>query len=226
MGQDIQCLFPTMADNGDEAGPGSHLPHIVPRAYRQVPKGAFPDFHKKPLLPKNRPPLHCIVMPGGGNMETRLWMAVTVWLKVLGKTTDIATQHHACFAAQRLSFFCQATDSAALHTIGQIAEEDLQAFLHTVVKIFSELQTRTRPDVQPALTLAMRFAEQATVQGRDKCKTRLHEWLTTALKQGAGQAHKWSNAPNAFPALQLSFKRADGTVENDTILVGAYHARP
>ena len=54
----------------------------------------------------------------------------------------------------------------------------------------------------------------------------LHEWLTTALKRGAGQAHKWSNAPNALPALQLCFKRADGTVETDPIEVAAYHVRP
>ena len=200
-GRTSNAYFQAMADYLDEAGPASLSPHVVPRAYRQVPKGAFPDFHKKPVLPKNRPPLHCIVMPGGGNMETRLWMSAAVWLKVLGQTTDLATQHHACYAAQRLSFFCQATDSAALHTIGQLVEEDLQAFLHTVLKIFCGLQNGTRPDVQPALTLAMRFAEQAAVQGRDKCKSRLHEWLTIALKRGAGQAHKWSNAPNALPAL-------------------------
>ena len=127
-------------------------------------------------------------------------MAVTVWLKVLGKTTDIATQHHACFAAQRLSFFCQATDSAALHTIGQIAEEDLQAFLHTVVKIFSELHTRTRPDVQPALTLAMRFAEQATVQGRDKCNTRFHECLQTGCRSSTQMVQRSQRPPGA-PAL-------------------------
>lgn len=196
------------------------------KAFKACPKGAFPEFRLKPVLEPTKQPLNSIILPGGGNLHTRIWRTVLVWMRILSKAKAGKQPAHGNYAASRPLSFANADDNATEHTLATLPLDDRRDFITELHIIIDKYITGYKPDIAAAADMANRFAFTALDKGRETCKKNFHEWICKALKKGAGQAHSWSNRPNSLPPLQLTTKDEFGNFEVDPRQVAEHHAKP
>ena len=131
-------------------------------------KRSYPVFKILPIVPRTKHPINCSILPGGSNIETRLWKTFVVWVKILGKSDPSSRLHeHAVYAANRITEFMLGNDSATEHTLSQLEVEELAEIMQSAMQVVLDFASNCKPDVKHLCDLAHKFAGRALQRGID-----------------------------------------------------------
>ncbi len=188
----------------------------------------LPEVRRVPLFPK-RPRQRFVDGAGGGSAHTRWWRTLA---RRLGDTARWSTRGaERCTALlglkEKLEHFLGGEDSLAEDALGHISDDDRWLILGECNLALEAISARAQYDAAEAMKVLDRLAADAARRSKRIGLERFKRWIKDSLRGGGKEAHRWSNAANALPALRLALRDRSGErYITDPIEVATEHRRP
>ena len=153
--------------------------------------------------------VRAMVLPGGGDLTTRVWASMKVkinslvkWQALGSRTTSAATD-----AINQLEEFTVGSSGLLEHIWKDVPEKEaLQIKVETIFLIdaFEKKEPYNANDLQKLVDLR---TKRSLETGKQKAKEALEERISKALLNGAGPAHRMTAVDHALPPLRLTIEK-------------------
>ena len=171
--------------------------------------GEIPIVIVKPAVKPKQGDVRAMVLPGGGDLTTRVWASMRVkinslvkWQALGARETSAATD-----AITQLEDFATGEGEVMEHIWKDVPEKEaLQIKVETIFLIDS-FGNREKYNADDLLKLMDRRCRQSLERGKQKAKEALEERISKALLNGAGAAHRMTAVDHALPPLRLTVKK-------------------
>ena len=196
---------------------------------KQTPLSSkFVTFRMKPVLDETFMPLGCVIPEGGGNAELRAWKAVGQWINTIRRASTVSKlPEHALYATKKIVMFTQSSDSFSTQVMNDLRQDECRSLVDECTLEVLSLLKQLRVDAQchSLLERGRRWADRALQKGLQISRRATHQWVSQALKDGAGPAHRWCGKGDALAELPLVVRDNDGHFTADPQCVAEHDER-
>ena len=171
--------------------------------------GVMPQLVRKKVVKPKVGDIRDLVLPGGGDLSTRIWASIRAKVFSIRKWKAKGAIETPAFrdAIQALECFGYAEGQHNEHAWKTANDQQTLMIKCEISFLTDAAKTNTPYDTTNLEHLLDKIAKLALENGKAKAKQAYEDWVATALKDGAGPAHKMVSIDSALPPLRLVMKQ-------------------
>ena len=166
----------------------------------KVLMGQMPIIEVKPIVKPKLGDVRAMVLPGGGDLTTRVWASMRVKINSLVKWKALGSRQTSAAkdAVGRLEEFSFGEGEVIKHVWKDIPEKEALQVKAEIIFLTEAFEKQLPYDAKEIQKLFDLITNRAFEKGKQKAKEALEERISKALLNGAGPAHKMTAVDHAL----------------------------
>ena len=169
--------------------------------------GKLPEIESKPVVKAKLGDLRQMVLPGGGDVSTRVWASMRVKTESLRKWMHKGAYRTAAAsdAIDKLEEFIGGEGQLFEHVWKDIEPKLALRIKVGIVFLIDAFEKKEIYNTSEITKLMEGMTDRAMNKGKAKAMEAYADQVAQSLKNGAGAAHKRTAIEHALPPLRLTF---------------------